>query len=50
MEITPRQENSPETQGDTIEQQLERLRKTDFGGSVVETTPCPSVEDKKAQR
>ena len=48
VELTPTQENSPETQGDTIEQQLERLWKTDFGGSVVETKSCPSVEDKKA--
>lgn len=48
MTLLRDQEDSPEIQDDTLQEQLERLWKTDFGGPVVETKPCPSVEDKKA--
>ena len=37
-----------ENTDEDLKHQLERLWKTDFEGSLVETKVCPSVEDKKA--
>jgi hypothetical protein len=37
-----------ENMDEDLKHQLERLWKTDFEGSLVETKVCPSVEDKKA--
>ena len=47
LESTLSKEVEQERMNEDLKHQLERLWKTDFEGSLVETKVCPSLEDKK---
>ena len=43
-----REMSEEEYERNSLEQQIEGLWKTDFGDTLIDSRPCPSIEDKKA--